>query len=89
LRKSSHALTIGDYREIKSGAADVLIFERSSEKEKMTVVLNLSSKNQKISIEGQKYSFGKVILTNLDYEGSVKKSVIQLLPYHGIIYGQI
>ncbi len=86
LRKENQALTIGEYKEVDSGAADVLIFERSFEKEKMTVVLNLSSTIQELHNDGHQYSIGKVILSNLDYEKLVEKSVLKLLPYQGIIY---
>jgi alpha-glucosidase len=86
LRKESQALTIGEYREIDSGIADVLIFERSYGKEIITVVLNLSSKEQELRNDVHEFSSSIVILSNMDAKGLITKTGIRLLPYQGIIF---
>ncbi len=89
IRKGSLALSIGEYREVKSVAEDVLIFERFYGDEKMTIVLNLSPNLQNVSSEGNPYSSGRVILSNIDHDILAEKGVIRLLPYQGIIFGQM
>ena len=86
LRKESQALTIGEYREIDSGIADVLIFERSYGKEIITVVLNLSSKEQELRNDVHEFLSSIVILSNMDAKGLITKTGIRLLPYQGIIF---
>jgi len=85
-RKDSQALTIGEYREIDSGVADVLIFERSYGKEIITVVLNLSSKEQELRNDVHEFLSSIVILSNMDAKGLITKTGIRLLPYQGIIF---
>ena len=86
LRKDSQALSLGEYREVNSGIADVMIFERSYGKETMTVILNLSSKDQVLRNQGHPYSSRKVILSNIDIKELKNNSGIHLLPYQGVIY---
>jgi alpha-glucosidase len=86
LRKDSQALSLGEYREVNSGNADVLIIERSYGKEIVTAILNLSSNDQKLHNEGHPYSLRKAILSNIGIKELENNAGIQLLPYQGVIY---
>jgi alpha-glucosidase len=86
LRKDSQALTFGEYRELDSGVADVLIFERSYGKVTYTVVLNLSSKEQELRNDIHAFSSSTVILSNIDAKKLKTKTGIRLFPYQGIIF---
>jgi alpha-glucosidase len=86
LRKDNQALSHGEYRDVKSGIADVMIIERSYGKEIVTAILNLSSNDQKLHNEGHPYSSRKVILSNIDIKELENNSGIHLLPYQGVIY---
>jgi alpha-glucosidase len=86
LRKGNQALSIGDYREVNSGVGDIFVFERSYGKETLSVVLNLSSKEQELPNDIHAFSSRTVILSNIDNEELETKSGIRLLPYQGIIY---
>ena len=86
LRKGNQALSIGDYREVNSGVGDIFVFERSYGKETLSVVLNLSSKEQEFTNDVHAFSSRTVILSNMDNKELETKSGIRLLPYQGIIY---
>lgn len=79
LRRKSNALRFGDYRSLGSGSADVFLYERQSERERVLVALNFSNTAQKLP-----QTDGKILLsTFLDREGELQD--VYLRPNEGLL----
>jgi len=81
LRRGSPALRIGSYISHPASTESVLAYGRESDDETATVVLNLSSEHQKVSVGS-----GDVVFSTHDPDvGEPSKNDLDLAPFEGVI----
>ncbi len=82
LRRSSAALSVGDYRPV-DGSAQCFIYWRTAGDEQRLIALNFSPEAQEVNVP--QLENGRILLsTYLDHQGAVTGS-FQLRPFEGLI----
>jgi alpha-glucosidase len=82
IREEHPALTMGEYEEIETDNAEVLVYKRIFEDEILWIILNLSEKTQKSNLLFLKDHRFQILVNNLPGQSLDKN---KLNPYQGII----
>lgn len=83
VRKTNPALQIGDYQEISGSSGDVLVFTRSTEDQKLLILLNMSDAPAKVTLPCK---VSQILANTLKNWVHIEDPEPILQPYQGVIY---
>jgi alpha-glucosidase len=86
LRQSEPALTVGDYRSLDTGAADVFAYTRSHAETRFLVVLNFGGKTHRLDLSQAGERAELVLSTQMAAPRTAGLTSVQVGPNEGLIF---